>query len=101
VELEFFTQTQDIEKGDLLISSGMGQVFPKNYPVADVTAIARDPGQDFATVRARLRVAVNSTRNVMLINPVAETVAQPAASDLEASVDTAANSQALAEQVQQ
>ena len=101
VELEFFTQTQDIEKGDLLISSGMGQVFPKNYPVADVIAIARDPGQDFATVRARLRVAVNSTRNVMLINPVAETVAQPAASDLEASVDTAANSQALAEQVQQ
>jgi hypothetical protein len=37
----------------------------------------------------------------MLINPVAEAVAQPAASDLEASVDNAANSQALAEQVQQ
>lgn len=97
VELEFFTQTQDIEEGDLLISSGMGLVFPKNYPVADVIAIARDPGQDFITVRARLRVAVNSTRNVMLINPVAEV----AASDFEANVDTAANSQALAEQVQQ
>ena len=97
VELEFFTQTQDIEEGDLLISSGMGQVFPKNYPVADVIAIARDPGQDFITVRARLRVAVNSTRNVMLINPAVEA----AALDLEANVDTGANSQALAEQVQQ
>ncbi len=97
VELEFFTQTQDIEEGDLLISSGMGQVFPKNYPVADVIAIARDPGQDFIKVRARLRVAVNSTRNVMLINPAVEA----AALDLEANVDTGANSQALAEQVQQ
>jgi len=101
VELEFFTQTQDIMLGDLLISSGMGQIFPKNYPVADVVAVEKDSGQDFATVRARLRVSVNSTRNVMLINPVSGDAASPAASTNKANSETQENSQPLSEHVQQ
>lgn len=78
LELEFVTQTQDVREGDLLISSGMGQVFPKNYPVADVTSVANDPGQDFAVVRARPRAKINSTRHVMLLIPPAlDALAEP------------------------
>lgn len=69
LELEFVTQTQDVRVGDLLISSGMGQVFPKNYPVADVVSVLNDPGQDFTVVRARPRAQLNSTRHVMLLRP--------------------------------
>lgn len=75
LELEFVTQTQDVREGDLLVSSGMGEVFPKNYPVADVISVRNDPGQDFAVVRARPRVAVNSTRHVMLLIPPAPSLA--------------------------
>ena len=78
LELEFVTQTQDVREGDLLIISAMGQVFPKNYPVADVTSVANDPGQDFAVVRARPRAKINSTRHVMLLIPPAlDALAEP------------------------
>ena len=43
LELEFVTQTQDVRAGDLLVSSGMGQIFPKNFPVADVISVNNDP----------------------------------------------------------
>ncbi len=65
--LEFVTRTQDMKAGDLLVSSGMGQVYPKNYPVAEIVSVARPPGQPFAAVRARPVAQINSTRHVMLV----------------------------------
>jgi rod shape-determining protein MreC len=56
-----------MKAGDLLVSSGMGQVYPKNYPVAEVTSVYSDPGQDFATVKARPLAQLASTRHVMLV----------------------------------
>ncbi len=67
LELEFVTQTQDMQAEDLLVSSGMGQVFPKNYPVAEIISVYADPGLDFATVRARPIAQMASTRHVMLV----------------------------------
>lgn len=67
LELEFVTQTQDIKAGDRLVSSGMGQVYPKNYPVAEVTSVYSDPGQPFLRVRARPLAQIDSTRHVMLV----------------------------------
>lgn len=67
LELEFVTQTQDMKAGDLLVSSGMGQVYPKNYPVAEIISVYADPGQPFSTVRARPLANLGSTRHVMLV----------------------------------
>ncbi|MEX0901787.1 MAG: rod shape-determining protein MreC [Pseudohongiellaceae bacterium] len=67
LELEFVTQTQDIKAGDRLVTSGMGQLFPKNYPVATVISVYKDPGQPFATVKARPLAQMASTRHVMLV----------------------------------
>ena len=67
LELEFVTQTQDIVAGDLLVSSGMGQVYPKDYPVAEVTSVFQDPGQPYLQVKARPIAQIDSTRNVMLV----------------------------------
>ena len=67
LDLEFVIPTQDIEVGDTLISSGMGQVYPKNYPVAEVTSVRRSSGQPYATIRARPMAQVGSTRHVMLV----------------------------------
>lgn len=67
LELEFVTQTQDMKAGDLLVSSGMGQVYPKNYPVAEIISVYADPGQPFATVRARPLANLGSTRHVLLV----------------------------------
>ncbi len=67
LELEFVTQTQDMKAGDLLVSSGMGGVYPKNYPVAEIISVYADPGQPFSTVRARPLANLASTRHVMLV----------------------------------
>lgn len=67
LDLEFVTQTQDMRAGDLLVSSGMGQVYPKNYPVAEIVSVYTDPGQDFATITARPLAQIASTRHVMLV----------------------------------
>jgi len=74
LELEFVTQTQDMLAGDLLVSSGMGQVYPKNYPVAEIISVYSDPGQDFATVVAKPLAQMASTRHVMLVFTNEETV---------------------------
>ena len=53
LELEYVPDTSDILVGDLLVSSGLGQRFPKDYPVAVVTSVVHDPGLAFAIIKAR------------------------------------------------
>ena len=85
LELVFVTQTQDIKAGDRLVSSGMGQIYPKNYPVAEIVSVFADPGQDFATIKARPLAQLASTRHVMLVfnNEEAQTSVRGAADILE------------------
>lgn len=67
--LEFVPDTADIQVGDLLVSSGLGQRFPKDYPVAEVTEVVHDPGQAFAIISARPMAELDRTRLVMLVEP--------------------------------
>lgn len=74
LELEFVPDTADIVVGDLLVSSGLGQRFPKDYPVAEVTSVVHDPGQPFALIRARPLAQMDRTRHVMLVLPDDEAI---------------------------
>jgi len=90
LELVFVTQTQDIKAGDRLVSSGMGQIYPKNYPVAEIVSVFADPGQDFATIKARPLAQLASTRHVMLVfnNEEAQTSVRRAADIVEPNLPT-------------
>jgi len=66
--------TADIVVGDLLVSSGLGQRYPKDYPVAQVTSVYHDPGQPFALIRARPLAQMDRTRHVMLVVPDDEVI---------------------------
>ena len=65
--LQHVSATTDIKVGDLLVSSGLGQRFPVGYPVAIVTELTIDPGQPFATVKARPSAALNRSRHVLVV----------------------------------
>lgn len=67
LELRHVASTEDIEVGDLLVSSGLGGRFPVGYPVAVVTEVLRDPGQTFARVKAVPSAALNRSRHVLLV----------------------------------
>jgi rod shape-determining protein MreC len=63
----YLTGVADIREGDLLVSSGMGGVFPAGYPVATVTKIENDPSESFLSIQARPAAHLNHGQQVLLI----------------------------------
>ncbi|MFP3527727.1 rod shape-determining protein MreC, partial [Pantoea sp. SIMBA_072] len=55
--------------GDLLMSSGLGGIFPEGYPVATIRQIVRDESLPFAKVVADPVSALDRVRNVLLLWP--------------------------------
>ncbi len=64
--LNHVPDTADIQVGDHLVSSGLGQRFPTGYPVAVVTAIEHDPGRPFAIVKAKPTARLDTSRHLLV-----------------------------------
>ncbi|MAL97975.1 MAG: rod shape-determining protein MreC [Alteromonadaceae bacterium] len=67
LELVHVPETSDIRVGDLLVSSGLGGVFPKGYPVARVTEVSHDPGEPFSDVEAEPMAQLNRSQMVLVV----------------------------------
>lgn len=77
--LPYLPANADIKVGDMLVTSGLGGVFPEGYPVARVIEVHRDAVQPLAQVRAEPLARVESDSEVMLIWFRANHPAAPAA----------------------
>lgn len=60
-------RSTDIQKGDLLTTSGLGGVFPAGFPVAIVTEVGFSESQPFALVKAKPVVNIDTMRYVLVI----------------------------------
>jgi rod shape-determining protein MreC len=67
LRLPYLTNSADVKVGDLLVSSGLGGVFPAGYPVARVLEVRQRPGQAFADVVAAPAAELDREREVMLV----------------------------------
>lgn len=67
LRLPYLTNSSDIEVGDLLVSSGLGGVFPSGRPVAEVLEVRIRPGQSFAEVIAQPVSALDRDQEVLLV----------------------------------
>jgi rod shape-determining protein MreC len=67
LELPYVPHNYDVQKGDLLVTSGLGQVFPFGLPVATVVDVQRDPTQPLARILAEPLAHVDSDREVLFI----------------------------------
>ena len=76
LELMFIPHSTELREGVLLMSSGLGGVFPEGYPVARIASIVRDESLPFATVFADPVSALDRVRNVLLLWP-SESELQP------------------------
>jgi rod shape-determining protein MreC len=65
--LPYLPGNADIKVGDLLVTSGLGGVFPAGYPVARVTEVHRDAIQPLAQVRAAPFASVDTDSEVVLV----------------------------------
>ena len=67
LRLPYLTNNADVMVGDLLISSGLGGVFPAGYPVGRVLDIERRPDQAFAEILAEPVSSLDRDREVLLV----------------------------------
>ena len=67
LDLKHIPHNADIRVGDKLISSGLGERFPRNYPVAIITKINRNTGETFINVRAEPLAQLDTSREVLLV----------------------------------
>ncbi len=67
LQLQYLAATTDIRVGDLLVSSGLGGVFPRGYPVGRVSRVEREPRETFMRVDALPTAAIERSRHVLLV----------------------------------
>jgi rod shape-determining protein MreC len=67
LELPYVPQNYDVQVGDVLVTSGLGRVFPFGLPVARVTKVDRDPTQPLARIHAVPLANIESDREVLFI----------------------------------
>lgn len=67
IALPYLPANADVKVGDLLITSGLGGVFPHGYPVARVSAVSRESVQPLAQVRAVPLARLDRVRELMLV----------------------------------
>jgi rod shape-determining protein MreC len=65
--LPYLPANADVKTGDILMTSGLGGVFPAGYPVGRVVEVHRDAVQPLAQVRAIPFASMNIDREVMLV----------------------------------
>ena len=68
LELRYLSVNTDIQRGDQLVTSGIGGVYPPGIPVATVLRIERDPTGDFAQIISTPVAGVDRNRQVLILS---------------------------------
>lgn len=67
VNLPFLPNNADIIPGDLLVTSGLGGVFPQGYPVAVVDNFTIQPNKPFANIYATPKARLDRSREILIV----------------------------------
>jgi len=79
LELRYTSSTEDVREGDLLATSGIDGVYPPGLPVARVALVDRSGESSFMRVHCEPLAQWRGVRHVMVLTPLAELPAAPAA----------------------
>ncbi|MFZ2508696.1 MAG: rod shape-determining protein MreC [Steroidobacteraceae bacterium] len=67
LSLPFLSQNSDVVDGDLLISSGLGGVYPPGYPVGRITSVERNPSQPLLSIMAKPLAGLDHDPEILLV----------------------------------
>ncbi|KAF0808065.1 rod shape determining protein MreC [Alcanivorax xiamenensis] len=67
LRLLYVPDTADVQQGDLLVSTGLGQLYPRGYPVAEVVSVDHRSGAAFADIVARPKAQIDRASHVLLV----------------------------------
>ncbi|PKG97871.1 rod shape-determining protein MreC [Paraglaciecola sp. MB-3u-78] len=65
--IQHVAHSSDLKIGDILISSGLGNIFPEGYPVATITSIIRDESRPFPQIRAKPIAQLDRLKYLLLL----------------------------------
>jgi len=66
-KLDYVVKTSDVVVGDMVVTSGMGRVFPKGLPVGEVVEVANIPWELFKEIKVRPMVDFAKLEEVLVI----------------------------------
>lgn len=69
IQLDHIPTSLDIQKGDLLVTSGLGGQYPEGYPVAVVSSVKIDKHRQFSAIDAAPVVNFERLRYLLLVWP--------------------------------
>jgi rod shape-determining protein MreC len=65
--LEFATREEDVKIGDMVITSGIGGIFPKGIPIGEVTMVKRGEYGIFQTVTIRPATNISHLEELLVV----------------------------------
>ena len=68
--IQHVAHSSDLKIGDILLSSGLGNIFPEGYPVATIISIIRDESRPVSQVRAK---PIAQLDRLKYFNPITST----------------------------
>ena len=78
LKLRYLSVNTDVQPNDVLVTSGIGGVYPPGLPVANVSDIERNPGSAFASIMCKPVAGVNRNRHVLILSPIPSIPENPA-----------------------
>ncbi|PXA69927.1 MULTISPECIES: rod shape-determining protein MreC [Vibrio] len=69
IQLEHIATSTDMNVGDMLVTSGLGGIYPEGYPVAYIAEVDKDTRREFAVIKATPVVDFTRLRYLLLIWP--------------------------------
>ncbi len=93
IQLEHIPTSTDIEVGDMLVTSGLGGVYPEGYPVAIVSQVDKDTRREFASIKADPVVEFDRLRYLLLIWPNEDRLQKVMQADPQVLLEEEANAQ--------
>ena len=72
VTLELVSTNQDVEVGSVIVTSGLGGVFPKGLPIGEVASVSGDPSGLYLDIVVDLYADPWATEEVLVITSLTD-----------------------------
>lgn len=66
-EMDYVAESADVAEGDLVVTSGLGGVFPKGLPVGTISNVSKKPGEFFKHVEVTPSVDFSKLEEVLVV----------------------------------
>jgi rod shape-determining protein MreC len=95
LKIPFMSFQADIEVGDVLVTSGLGEVFPAGYPVAEVSSVQGLAGEPFLSIEVQPFAEMDKVKNILLLDQPLLARDLPATENIEALQNVTSSDQSI------